>query len=749
MLLSQASTPRLRNYFPETLVWLPSLETDKRGRTSFDFKFADNVTTWKMAVIGSTEDGRIGFIEKDLRSFQPFFVDHDPPKILTEGDEISLPVVVRNYLQRPQEVSVVMKTEPWFSMLGPATKSVQVPSGDSTRETFDLRTVASVREGPQRVTAFAGDANDAIEKPVTVHPDGEENVASASLLFLSEARLTVNLPADALLSAKRGELKIYPNLLAHISEGIEGILERPHGCGEQTISSTYPNLIALRYLKESEKEQAVAAKARKYLQAGYDRLLNYRTPDGGFSYWGRNDEPDLALTAYALRFLTDAREFIDVNSDVIDSARTWMINHQRPDGSWPSRYHWSEKEDANRSPVLTAYIAKTLAMIQRSEKLKNVSGPAIEKRLAEDSASSAALKRAIALLAQRSQAIDEPYLIASYAAAAFAANNLEAGSTAASRLRAMARSEGGMAYWSQEANTPFYGWGLAGSVETTALVIQALVRDAETNGDDHAVEADKQLVDRGLLFLLKLKDRYGVWYSTQATVNVFDAFSAIASRRRESVNPSLNANQTEVLVNGNHAATLEIPNDGRLVPPILVDVTKFLANGENVVEIKRQGQPSEASAQLLATYYMPWSASKAAAQKNARANDSDALRLAVSFDKTTASSSDEITCHVEAERIGFHGYGMMLAEIGLPPGADVDRASIEHAMREAGWGINQYDVLPDRLVVYLWPRAGGTKFDFKFKPRFGLKAKSAPSVLYDYYNPEARTTVTPTAFVVR
>jgi hypothetical protein len=92
---------------------------------------------------------------------------------------------------------------------------------------------------------------------------------------------------------------------------------------------------------------------------------------------------------------------------------------------------------------------------------------------------------------------------------------------------------------------------------------------------------------------------------------------------------------------------------------------------------------------------------------------------------------------------------MMLAEIGLPPGADVDRASIEHAMREAGWGINQYDVLPDRLVVYLWPRAGGTKFDFKFKPRFGLKAKSAPSVLYDYYNPEARTTVTPTAFVVR
>ena len=39
----------------------------------------------------------------------------------------------------------------------------------------------------------------------------------------------------------------------------------------------------------------------------------------------------------------------------------------------------------------------------------------------------------------------------------------------------------------------------------------------------------------------------------------------------------------------------------------------------------------------------------------------------------------EINCTVEAERIAFRGYGMLLAEIGLPPGADVDRASLEKA----------------------------------------------------------------------
>src|SRR6266496_2650068 len=90
------------------------------------------------------------------------------------------------------------------------------------------------------------------------------------------------------------------------------------------------------------------------------------------------------------------------------------------------------------------------------------------------------------------------------------------------------------------------------------------------------------------------------------------------------------------------------------------------------------------------------------------------LRLSARFNKTVARVGDEIVCHVEAERFGFHGYGMMLAEIGLPPGVDVDRVSLEKAMADSDWSISQYDVLPDRVVIYLWPRAGSINFDFKF-----------------------------------
>ncbi len=92
---------------------------------------------------------------------------------------------------------------------------------------------------------------------------------------------------------------------------------------------------------------------------------------------------------------------------------------------------------------------------------------------------------------------------------------------------------------------------------------------------------------------------------------------------------------------------------------------------------------------------------------------------------------------------------MMLAEIGLPPGGDVERASLDKAMAESGYSINRYDVLPDKIIFYLLPKAGGLKFSFKFRPRYGINAQSASSQIYDYYNPEARAVIAPTRFSVK
>ena len=690
----QMSTPRLREYFPETLLWQPSIETDKQGRAQVNFKLADNITTWKLIVIGSTEDGRIGTTEKEIKAFQPFFVEHDPPRVLTEGDEISLPVVVRNYLSQAQKVDLEIKPESWFSLLGPAQKQTSVVAGDARRETFDFRVIASVKDGKQRITAHGSDDNDAIEKPVSVHPDGEELSVTTGNLLDDDGSLELEIAQSMVPNSSRGQLKIYPNLLAHVAEGVEAIMQRPYGCGEQTISSTYPSLLLLRHYKKSGEGFPLSGRAQRYLNDGYSRLLNYRAENGGFTYWGDGD-PDVALTAYALEFLVDAGDLTPVDEEVVKAAREWLVKQQRPDGSWG-------KSDREAQVVLTAFVARVLARIDA-----DVSDP---------------LKGALDFLGRESQRSDEPYLLASYALAAADAKDIARAKPALEKLRTLAVEEGNTTYWSIETNTPFYGWGLAGRVETTALVVQALAKS----------DIDRKLVNRGLLFLLKQKDRYGVWYSTQATVNVLDAMLLLSH------NGPGNAQSTvDIVVNGNPVQTLAI--NPRLNNPVTVDISQFLKVGRNRIEIRQPEGLPIASVQAVANYYVPWSYSK-------RGSKSD-LRLQVKFDKTEAQINDEITCRVEAGRVGVGGSGMMLAEIGIPPGAEVDRSSLQAALKD--WSIYQYDVLPDRVVVYLWPKADGVSFNFKFRPRFGLKAKTSASILYDYYNPEAAVVLAPSLFTVR
>jgi len=728
------STPRLREHFQETLVWQPQLETDKQGRAQLKFKLADNITTWKLAVIGSTVDGQIGFAEKEFLAFQPFFAEHDPPRVLTEGDEIALPVVLRNYLDKPQTVTAEIKPESWFTLPGSARQRTTVAAGDAAKAIFDFRVLASVNDGKQRITAIGNDASDAIEKTVRVHPDGEELAQTMSNVFAKEGQLNIHVPEDAIKTSVRAELKIYTNLMAHALEGIEGILQRPYGCGEQTISSTYPNVMALRYLRQQgETTAAIAAKAERYIKAGYNRLLNYRVENGGFSYWGRG-EADLALTAYAVRFLNDASQFIDVDREIVAKALNLLIAHQQADGSWLHRYYYGG-DDSSRSAMTTAYIARVLALeSKRTEKP--------DQKLSES------LKRALGFLARKTAEFDEPYLLASYALAASDAGEREDAANAISKLRRLAREEAGTAYWNLESNTPFYGWGLAGRIETTALAVKALQKDGGTVRRGDGAMRD-ELVDRGLLFLLRNKDRYGVWLSTQATINVLETL--IGSYEAEKVKSGASG-QAEVFVNGNSIVALALPPSNRLSNPLMVDLSSALRSGDNRIEIRRAGEVTLASAQLVETHYAPWKSFATEARESMKPEKMSALKLAVNYNKPQAKIGEEITCNVVAERIGHRGYGqfgMMLAEIGLPPGADVDRASLEKAMKDSNWELNQYDVLPDRIVAYLWPRAGGTRFSFKFKLRYGIRAQSAPSLLYDYYNPEARAVIAPTRFIAR
>jgi hypothetical protein len=120
------------------------------------------------------------------------------------------------------------------------------------------------------------------------------------------------------------------------------------------------------------------------------------------------------------------------------------------------------------------------------------------------------VKRALAYVELNAVSTDEPYLIAAFVLAALDAGQVSIAAASIERLRKLEHREGDTSYWSLEMNTLFCGWGLPGRVETTALVLQALEKGQA--GHEHAQELD-DMVSRGMLFLLKNQDEYGVWYT--------------------------------------------------------------------------------------------------------------------------------------------------------------------------------------------------------------------------------------------
>lgn len=692
----QNATPRLREYFPETLLWRPDLITDRRGRAEVNFKVADNITTWKMYAVASTKNGKVGIAEKEITSFQPFFVDLDPPKFLTEGDRISLPVQVRNYTEQKQTVNVSMTKGSWFTLTEGDRQNVEVEPGRSQNAIFGFRADSVITEGKQQVTATARKEGDSIERAVTVRPNGQEIIRTQAKLFVGSETLRADYPSNALQGTQNAEVKIYPNLFAHVGESVEGLLKRPYGCGEQTTSSTYPNVMILRFVKADTptRRQALA-----YVQSGYKRLVGYQVADGGFSYWGGTDKADIPLTAYVLRFLNDAKEFIAVDETFIRRAEEFLAKAQKADGSWHGRYYGGSESEGTF--LSTAYVARSIAMRKREAK-------------------STALQKAFEFLDSKRDVMTDPYTLALFGLASLDAGETARAKSIAEQLRRMETSDLGSGYWDTKMSTPFRGWGKPARIETTALVVQLIARMVGVKESSP-----------GLLFLLGHKDKHGVWYSTQTTINVLDALLASSV-----AGPSSASQRVDVFLGGELVQTILAEPES--FAPVKVNLKGKLGPYSNLIEVRSESR-SPILFNVVATHYIGW--------EEPIAKQSNDLMLDYKCDKTDAAIMAEITCSVESGRTSSRD-GMLLAEIGLPPGADVSRESLDRSI-SGDSGVKRYEILPDRIVIYFWSRPGGTKFNFSFRPRYGIEAQTPASIVYDYYNPESQATLRPLKFSIK
>jgi len=703
----------VRSYFPEALYINPEIITDKDGRASIVIPMADSITTWRMAMIASTQHGALGTSTSSLKVFQDFFVDLDLPVTLTQGDRVSIPVAIYNYSGSPGDVNLRLEADSWFSLVDDVgEKSVTV---ESSRVGGSQFTLEAKRIGKFKLTLSArmkGGANraDIVVREIEVIPNGREQNLVFNGRLENTAQHKIDFPANAIPEASKIFVRLYPGPLSQVVEGMDSLLRMPYGCFEQTSSSTYPNVLALDYMKRSKKlTPEVHAKAEGYIANGYQRLLTFEVPGGGFSWFGQAPANKI-LTAYGLMEFYDMSKVYDVDPKLISRTQQWLAGQQQADGSWKPDTSFINEGATNRfnSDVLriTAYIAWSLENT-------GYQGTAVEqaKRFVE----------------KHMNAKMDAYTLAVVANFATDYGNGDHGKDREFTRQAMqllldARTEKDEQAWWSADETGVYSSGASASVETTGLAAQALLKWGEASGTAR----------KAMSYIASKKDAAGTWGTTQATIMALRALLLATEKGAADVRGTL-----LVLLNGKPVEKLVLtPENNDLLHQFVF--REIDSQKASTVAIQFEGKGGLAY-QVVGSYFLPWD------QKPA----GEPLSIDVSYDRTQLAQDDIATASATVRNNLDKTANMVMVDLGIPPGfallsEDLQDYQEKSAGRKSGH-LSKFSLTATQAILYFDSFAPGDTITVKFRLRakYPIRARTLKSRVYEYYDPEVTSIARP------
>lgn len=715
--LAEGATPdaapvRVREWFPETLLWRPQVVTDEQGRATIDMALADSITTWRLSASAVTADGRLGAAQLPVRVFQPFFVDLNLPVALTRGDEVAVPVVVYNYLNKPQRVELTFADAGWYERLDETVKRIDLAAGEVRSTAYRLR-AKQVGNHRLEVTARGAGVADAVKRSVEVVPDGRrvEQVFNGNLSRPAELSLTV--PETAVEGSPRAILKLYPSGFSQLVEGLDGIFQMPHGCFEQTSSTTYPNVLALDYLRRTHKSvPEVEAKARQYIHLGYQRLLSFEVAGGGFDWFGRAPA-NLTLTAYGLMEFEDMARVHDVDPRLIERTRAWLLGQRRPDGTWfpTGQMLHEDPTRGGTDPALgrlstTAYVAWAV-----------FGGP----QKGEGQSTLAYLR------SHPPAAIADPYVLALVANALLALDpEGEYAGPYLERLAEVARAseDGKQTWWEQPAaaRTTFYGAGRGSQVETTALAALALIR----------ANRHPSVARGALAWLFSQKGSAGTWYSTQATVLALKALLA------GTANPLGEKQERRLTLtwDGKPEREVVIPPDQAEVMQ-QIDLSALLTAGPHRLTVTEPGEAGTGY-QLAFRYHVP----------GGGPNRREGLGIDLAYDRTELTVGDTVTATATVTNRTTQAAPMVMLDLPVPAGFAILSEDLEAFVKSGA--VAKFQLTPRQAIVYLRGLQPGKALTLRYRLRTTMPVQvTAPAArVYEYYNPDRHAQTQPLRLTV-
>ena len=478
---------------------------------------------------------------------------------------------------------------------------------------------------------------------------------------------------------------------------------------EQASSAAYPNILVVDYVKKARvASPQLLMKAEQFLNVGYQKLLTFERPGGGFDWWG-NGEPLVWLSAYGLQEFSDMAKVYPVDRGVIDRTQAYLMRKRDKDGTW-SAIGATHGETIERMGdpklLLTSYVAWSLLESGFDKKQLTNSVQFIRDNL--------------------KQAEGNAYVLA-LAANALAAYDPKDDSTleALTKLDKLRKDlpEWKAVSYPAKGMSLTYARGDSVTVETTALAALAMIKAGQFTNS----------VNQSLTYLIKAKEGNGTWGSTQATILSLKALVAGMG-----ASPVKGTTQFTIKVNGKEAARGKVDEDNADVMQAF-DLKGLDQAGANKVEIDVGGE-TNLMYQIVGRYFEPWK--KDVVEKR------PVLEVDVAYDRTKLSTSDTLRAKATLKYHGDVPTYMVMLDLGIAPGFVVDAGDFAEMVGKKQ--IQRFTVTSRTVTVYLGDVKPGDvlTFEYSLRPKYPLRARTPATTAYEYYTPANRAEARPVELVV-
>jgi hypothetical protein len=480
---------------------------------------------------------------------------------------------------------------------------------------------------------------------------------------------------------------------------------------EQTSSSAYPNILVVDYVKKARvASPELLMKAEQFLNVGYQKLLTFERPGGGFDWWG-NGEPLVWLSAYGLQEFNDMSKVYPIDKGVITRTQAWLMKQREADGTWSKigmTHGVSIERMGDPKLLLTSYVTWSLL---------------------DSGADRNELRKSIEYIRDHAKDADNAYILA-LAANALASWDAKDDSThevLTKLLKKLDDKKQEKPEW-KAISFPAGGQSLAYArgdsltVETTALAVLAMQKSGQFTNS----------VNQALTYLVKSKDSSGTWGSTQATILSLKALVAAAGGSKQKGEASFT-----ITVNGKDVAEGTITEKNADVLQQF-DLKEHVQTGANEVTIAVKGE-TNLMYQVVGRHFEAW---KKEPPKE------PLLAVSVEYDRTKLSTADLLHAKATLKYSGKEPTYMVIVDLGIPPGFTADAG--EFAEMVSKKKVEKFSVTSRQVTLYLGDVKPGDSLSFEYdlKPKYPIKAKTPESAAYEYYTPANRATAPPVELTV-